>query len=238
MNSFKDKLLDILLYPARFFERLTDNKATLYAGIVLVGAIDLLLPDIAAVAKHLFTGKPVNDVYINAILAVLLIVVLGIVDVIFVGVPLFDFFRYIKKKEANVYEQEHKRENEQGYKNEQIAIPIMKRDDREHIANPVKIMKVYIMSHFIIIPISTFVHYVFLRHIVEDSPVWMQNLALVFFMLIFIWSAAIMARGINTLFRFSPLFTKLTFIIVFTWSFLFGMVFDMQIMNWLLELFR
>lgn len=234
MNRLRDKLLDILLYPPRFFERLTDNKAMLYAGIVLVGAIDLLLPDIAAIYKHLFTGKPVNDVYINAILAVLLIVVLGIVDVIFVGIPLFDFFRYIKKKEVNVFEQEHRHDNEQ----EQIISVVLNRENHEHMATPVKVMKVYIMSHFIIIPVSVIVHYLFLRNIVEGSPAWMQNVALVFFMLIFIWSAAIMARGINTLFRFSPLFTKLTFIIIFTWNFLFGMVFDMQIMNWLLKLFR
>lgn len=234
MNSLKDKLLDILLYPARLFEKLTDNKATLYAGIVLVGAIDLLLPDIAAVSKFLFTGKSVNNVYINAVLAVLIIVVLGIVDVTFVGIPLFDFFKYLKKKEVNGFG----RENEQEHENERSVLPVMKREDREHIASPVKIMKVYIMSHFIIIPVSTIVHYAFLRNVVEDSPAWMQNLALVFFMLIFIWAAAIMTRGINTLFRFNPIFTRLTFIIVFAWNFLFGMVFDMQIINWLLKLFR
>lgn len=232
MNGLKDKLLDILLYPARLFEKLTDNRAALFAGIVLIGAIDLLLPDITAVYKHLFTGKPVNDVYFNAVLAVLIIVVLGLVDVIFVAMPLFDFFKFIKKKEVGGYEQEQEQEHGQ------IVSSIKKREDREHIASPVKVMKVYIMSHFIIIPVTIIVHYIFLRNLGENSPAWLQNLVLVYFMLILIWSAAIITRGINTLFRFNPIFTRLTFIIVFAWNFLFGMVFDLQIMNWLLKLFR
>lgn len=223
MNSLMSKLLDILLYPVRLFEKLTDNKAALYAGILLVGAIDLLLPDISYVMKYLFGGKPENDVYINAVLAVIIIAVLGIVDVIFVSIPLFDFFKFIKKKEGSVSGLEHEQ------KNGQVS---------SFAATPIKIMKVYIMSHFIIIPVSTIVHYVFLRNIAAESPAWMQYLALAFFMLIFIWTAAIMARGINTLFHFNPIFARLTFIVVFTWNYLFGMVFDMQIMNWLLKIFR
>lgn len=234
MNSLKNKLLDILLYPAKLFEKIKDNKASLYAGIVLVGAIDLLLPDVAAFLKLYFTGKPANIVYTNAILSVLIIVVLGIVDVTFVGVPLFDFFKFIKKKEGIVYGQVHK----QGHENEQFVLPVMKKEDREHNASRVKIMKVYIMSHFIIIPVSIIINYVFLSNVEVDSPAWMQYLALAIFMLIFIWSAAIVTRGINTLFRLNPIFKKLTFIIVFTWNYLFGMVFDLQIINWLLKLFR
>ncbi len=223
MNSLKDRLLNILLYPAGFFERLTDNRTTLYSGIVMVGAVDLLLPDVAAVLKHLFTGKPVNDVYINCFLVILVIIVLGIIDVTFVCVPLFDFFKFMKKKEGSIYVQEHGREYEQ------IVTPA---------ASRIKTMKVYIMSHFVIIPVSTIVYYAFLRNIAENSPIWMKNLALVIFMLILLWSAAIMSRGINTLFRFNPIFARLTFIAVFAWNFLFGMVFDMQIMNWLMKLFR
>lgn len=106
-----------------------------------------------------------------------------------------------------------------------------------HIASLEKIMKVYIMSHFIIIPVSTALYYAFLRNIQIDSPAWMQYLSLIIFMSILIWAAAIMTRGINTLFSFGPIFARLTFFTVFIWNFLFGMVFDMQIMNWLLRLF-
>ena len=233
MNSLKDKLLNILLYPARIFEKLTDKRATLYAGIVLIGAIDLLLPDAAAVLKFLFTGKTENVVYMNAALAVIVLLVLGVIDVVFIGVPLFDFFKFIKKKEGKVlFIQGQEKENEQN------TLPVIKMEDRASVASRIKIMKIYIMSHFIIIPVSIIIHYSFLRYVEADSPAWMQYLALAIFMLIFIWSAAILTRGINTLFRFNPIFARLTFIIVFTWNYLFSMVFDMQIMNWLLKLFR
>ena len=99
-------------------------------------------------------------------------------------------------------------------------------------------MKIYIMSHFIIIPVSLAYNPCYTRLITEDSSALLVNLALIFFMIINIWAAAIMTRGLNAIFRFNMLFRRLTFIIVFTWNFLFGMVFDVMIKNWLMQLFR
>ncbi len=221
MNSMKNKLLNILLYPVQLFDKLTDKRATLYAGILLVGTIDLLLPDVAAFFKQYFSGKPVNDIYFNAVAGILLIVVLGLIDIIFVSMPLYDFFKFIKKKEnAGIASSEEKI----------VVIP--------QIATPVKIMKTYIMSHFIIIPVSMVLYYIFLKDVTDSSPVWQMNVALVLYMIIYIWMAAIITRGINSLFKFNPIFRKLTFIIVFGWSYLFKMVFDMQILYWLFKIFR
>ena len=217
----KNKLLNILLYPVQLFDKLTDKRATLYAGILLVGTIDLLLPDVAAFFKQYFSGKPVNDIYFNAVAGILLIVVLGLIDIIFVSMPLYDFFKFIKKKEnAGIASSEEKI----------VVIP--------QIATPVKIMKTYIMSHFIIIPVSMVLYYIFLKDVTDSSPVWQMNVALVLYMIIYIWMAAIITRGINSLFKFNPIFRKLTFIIVFGWSYLFKMVFDMQILYWLFKIFR
>lgn len=221
MNSLKNKLLNILLYPAQLFDKLTDKRAALYAGILLVGAIDLLLPDVAAMLKLHFDGKPVNDIYFNAVAGVLLIAVLGLIDVVFVSVPLYDFFKFIKKKE------------DAGTASSEVKIAVV-----PHIATPIKIMKTYIISHFIIIPVQMVLYFVFLKYVTDSSPAWQMYIALVLYMLIYIWYAAIIARGINTLFRFNPIFRKLTFIIVFGWSYLFGMVFDMQILYWLSKIFR
>jgi hypothetical protein len=102
----------------------------------------------------------------------------------------------------------------------------------------IKVMKIYIMSHFIIVPVSTAYYYAITKNMTESSSPLMQNLALLLFMVIMIWSAAIMARGINVIFRFNTVFKRLTFISVFTWNFLFGMVFDVMIMGWLMRLFR
>jgi hypothetical protein len=222
MNSFKNKLLNILLYPTQLFEKLTDKRAALYAGILLVGAIDLLLPDLAAFYKLHFEGKPITAVYLNAAAVVLLIAVLGLIDVIFVSVPLFDFFKFMKKKETSMVS---------ATSEEKIAVI-------PHIATSIKIMKIYIMSHFIIIPVSMVLHFTFLENVTENSSEWQLYLALVIYMLIYIWMAATITRGINTLFKFNPIFRKLTFIIVFSWSYLFEMVFEMQILNWLTKILR
>ena len=40
MKKLKNKLLDILLLPVRLHDGLTDRRATLIAGIVVVRAID------------------------------------------------------------------------------------------------------------------------------------------------------------------------------------------------------
>lgn len=221
MNSLKEKLLNLLLYPASLFDKLTDKRAALYAGILLIGANDLLLPDVTVMIKQHFNGKPINDIYFNSVVGIVLIVVLGLIDVIFVAVPLFDFFKFIKKKEEAITTSSE----------EKIAVV-------PHAASPIKLMKVYIMSHFIIIPVETALYFLFLKQVTDTSPAWQLNLALVIYMLVYIWMAAIITRGINTLFKFNPIFKKLTFIIVFGWTYLFQLVFAIQILNWLLKIFR
>ena len=76
MKSFKDKLLDVLLFPVSFYEKLTDSRLTLYLGILLIGAVDLMVPNVGEVVRELFYGKPSVDVYYNIFITVLLIAVL------------------------------------------------------------------------------------------------------------------------------------------------------------------
>lgn len=223
MDKLKKKLMDILAYPISLYEKLTDRKATLIAGIVLIGVIDFLLPDVKFIIKELFTDKSVPDIVYNAGMAVLVLLLLGFVDVICISVPLFDIFRYLKRKEIQF-----------------VSTTGIGKEDEQPPLRPsvIKVMKIYIMSHFIIIPVSLAYNLWDTRFITEDSSALLVNLALIFFMIINIWAAAIMTRGLNAIFRFNMLFRRLTFIIVFTWNFLFGMVFDVMIKNWLMQLFR
>lgn len=240
MDRLKNKLSDILLYPARYYENLSDKKATLIAGIILIGAIDLLLPDAAAVFDELFSGKPADDIRFNALMIIFVILVLGIIDVIFLSVPLFDFFKFLKKKEIAVGQQTGSKTHPSIPSSLSSSLPSGPNnwDNWEQRPSLIKMMKVYIVSHFIIIPVTTVVYFVLARNITENSPVWMQNLYLLIFILTFIWSAALITRGINVIFRFNLLFKRLTYIIVFIWYFIFSMVFSMQIMKWMLTLFR
>lgn len=221
MNDKKSRLLDILAFPKKSFESLTDNKKTLIAGIVLIGAVDLLLPDVAYFFKTLFSGKSSDVIIYNACLMVVMILLLGFIDVLFVSVPLFDVFRALKIRELKM-----SRDSD------------LKVDPgTEFKPTYIKVMKIYIMTHFIITPVST-AFYFAVSGYVNESPDWLVNLAVMFALVMNIWFSAIITRGINALFRFSPLFSRLTFIIVYIWNFIFSSVFSEMIVKWLMKLFR
>lgn len=203
------KLWDILLFPSKLYDRLTDNKVTLVAGVLLVGLVDFFLPDVLATCKLYFTGKPVSDIRLNIVIAAFMVLFLGVVNTVFFSLPLFDIFKFFKKKEG---------------------LP--------HKVTLIKVIKVYILSHFIMVPISTAAYFTIFRHINNDSSALVVNLSVALLFITMVWSAAIVARGINTLFSFNPFIRRLTFIIVFVWNYLFGVVFDMQIETWLLKIFR
>lgn len=240
MKRFADILKDIFAFPSRFFEKLTDNKLTLIIGIVLVGANDLLLPEASKVFREIFHEKSSGDIIFNAVMTVIIILALGVIDVVFVGVPLFDIFKFLKKKESAMATRfsEHINLNRTSGEDENHPLSSEQLGSAEHSASAVKIMKVYIMHHFIIIPVSTLLYFALVRDITSESAMWLQNLSLVIFFVIFFWSVWIISRGVNTLFRFNMIFRKLSFIIIFTWYFIFSTVFSTKIMDWLLRLLR
>lgn len=211
------------MFPVTTYEKLTDRKATLIAGIALIGVIDFLLPDIMLAIKNLYIGKSTPDIVYNAGMAVLVLLILGFIDVICISAPLFDIAGYLKKKET------------QFIMNTGIGAR-----DQKPVLQPsvIKVMKVYIMSHFIVTPVSIALNYLFSLSVAEDGSVLLQNLSLILFMVIMVWHAAIITRGINALFRMNMLFQRLLFIIVFTWNFLFGVVFNVMVVDWLMKLFR
>ncbi|NLK88046.1 MAG: hypothetical protein GX279_11235 [Clostridiaceae bacterium] len=221
MNDKKSRLLDILAFPKKSFENLTDNKKTLIAGIVLIGAVDLLLPDVAYFFKTLFSGKQTADIVYNACMMAVMILLLGLIDVLFISVPLFDIFRALKIKELKISQ------------NTELKVD----PATELKPSYIKVMKIYIMTHFIITPITTAFYFAVSGYI-NDSPDWLVSLAVAFSLVMNIWFSSIIARGINTIFRFSPLFNRLTFIIVYIWNFIFGTVFSEMIVKWLMKLFR
>lgn len=98
------KLSDVLLYPKEFHGRLTDRKPSLYAGILFVGVVDLFLPDFVETCKVLFSGKTSNEVILNILLSVCVVLIFGIIDVVVFSLPLFDLFKYIKKKAGEAHD--------------------------------------------------------------------------------------------------------------------------------------
>jgi len=209
MAKFWDRLSDILLLPSNFYKKLREERLTLYAGIITVGILDIFFPDFIETYRTIFTGKPAGDVLFNMLAAAGMVVLLGAVDVAFFSIPLFDIFKYFKKKEGLPFE-----------------------------ASPVKVMKVYIMANLIIAPVITILHYAVFRYVNENSSLLMQDISLVYFFIMLIWPSALISRGLNALFGFNPLIRRFTFIIVFTWAFILGMVIQLQILPRILLLLR
>ncbi len=202
------KLSDILLFPKELHGKLTDRKTSLYAGIVFVGIVDMFLPDFIETCKTLFSGRPTSEVLLNIVLTVGVVLLLGIVDVVVFSLPLFDFFKYLKNKEGE-----------------------------PHHASAAKIMKVYISSYFILLPIQLLLHYTLFRGLNEGSSEMILNLYAFYIFAIIIWSSAIVARGINTLFNLNAILRKLSFVIVMTWNLIIMIVFSYQVFPWILKIF-
>lgn len=195
MNRASDRLMDLILFPRELYKRLTDKRWTLYAGVLMVGLVDIFLPDVLKQSNELFAGKTPGDLRRNIALAVAVVLVMGILDVFVFSIPLFDLFKYFKKRMG-----------------------------LEHTVTLVKVAKVYIMSHFLVIPVNVALYFLFLRDLNETSSHTMLLNAAFLIFVVTIWSSAIITRGINTLFDIGPLFGRLTFIVVFFWSFIFGTV--------------
>lgn len=209
MNRVFNRTWNVLLLPAGFYRRLNDKKTSLYIGILVVGLFDLFLPDVIKLGKQLFTGKSPNDLSVNVLIATLAVILLGAIDVVFFSLPLYDLFRFLKKKEGT-----------------------------PHDATPVKAMKVYVISNLIVAPIAAVINYLFFQNLNENSPAMLTSFYMAYFYAVLLWSSAIVTRGFNILFDFTPVFRRLTFIVIFTWTFILGMVFQLQIMNWVFKLFR
>ena len=94
LRSFKVKkfLIDRLLFPKDFFKKITDKLHTLYIGIVLIGLVDLGMSLIYKIPFY-FYNKPTEILVYNISLALCIIILVGLLDIIFFAMPLFDIFK-------------------------------------------------------------------------------------------------------------------------------------------------
>ena len=202
--------LDILLFPKAYFAKITEKLPTLFLGIVFVGlsnAVFLLLDRIPVI----FCNKTLNVLIFNSTLALCIAVLLGLIDIVFFSIPLFDLFKFFRVKERvkNI--------------NGQL----------------VKLMKVYISAHFIIVPVQAFfVATVRLSEWAGMTSGFSISMALIEFLLLPIWLAAIVARGINTIYDFDDRLKGMIFVIVYGWYLLLSYALSFTIGNWIPLLFK
>jgi hypothetical protein len=202
------KLKDILLFPEQVYQKLSDRRITLYLGILFIGIADLAIPFIERY-KTLFAGQSPETVIYNISLTVLFVVALGLVDVLFFTLPLSDLFRAFKKeKDANKIED-------------------MK----------IKLSKVYMLAHTLIVPINIIVYFIFLNAANDKGDIILE-LAAYISLLVWVWFSLIISRGINVIYNFRPFFRRLVLLSVFLWTLLTGSAIDYIIRNWIMMLFK
>lgn len=200
------RLSDMLLFPREMYLRLSGKKWVLIPGVIFIGIADMML---LLIDKYfvIFKNKEQSIINRNILLAALFIIALGIVDAAFFSLPLFDIFKLFGKEEN----------------------PPLQENQL------VKLLKIYIMAHFITVPVELILY-------VASLNISVINTGLIY-LLVFLqillpfWYSAAIARGINAIYRFQPVFKALVFIAVFVWSYLLSYALSYMAENWLLPLF-
>lgn len=223
-----NKLLDILLLPKGLYKRLTNKKTSLYIGIIFIGLIDLGF-DLFDRYSEIFSNRTQGDLIFNIFLTVVFIVAFGIIDVLFFTIPLFDLFKRFRKSTKLPLNKD--------------TIGIISRNIKEREIKDkglmVKLMKVYIASHLPIVPAEIFI-FLISENIVNGSSniTWLILVVSVIGILIPIWFSAAIAKGINVLYEFRPLFKRMVFVIIFVWNILLVYAFTYMKDKWILVLFK
>jgi len=186
------KISDILLLPKWFYARLTGKKATLFAGFIFVGIIDVLFPFGQSI-QEFFVNKAPADRLFNIAIAAGLIVILGALDVFFFARPLLDLFKRFKPEPS-------------------VLQPGLL----------TRVMKVYIAAHVLILPVNTVVFYADSRLGQNSSMILMLLVIFYISFILPIWFSAIITRGLNVIYNLKQNYRKLIFISVLLWSYLLG----------------
>lgn len=206
----KDKLLDIFLLPKTMYQKINDKKATLYAGILFVGAVDIIFP---LVVRYLsvFKGKSQTALNYNVGLMLLFAVVLGLVDVMFFTLPMFDFLKFIKRGAVESLNY-----------------------------NKIRLAKVYVAAHIVVLPFNIIFMVLLYNPTGAMLSEGMQVMALIYsFFIMPAWFTGIIARGVNVIFKMEQRFKPLVFAALFTWNYLLGSyALDYVINNWVMYFFK
>ncbi|NLP14260.1 MAG: hypothetical protein GX383_07310 [Clostridium sp.] len=199
-----NSLLDILLFPKSFYRKISDKLLTLYLGIIMVGFIDMGFGLYTDIPMY-FWGKPPTALLFNISLTLCFVLLTGLMDIVFFALPLFDIFKFFRVKERikNI--------------NGQL----------------IKLMKIYVVSHFLVVPVNAF--FIFLSNEPYGTKGSVSFIS--FFVLSIVtplWHTAIMTRGINAIYSFDERLKNAVFPLVYIWSTLLGYALGYIMDNWLI----
>lgn len=200
----KKNLLDVLLFPKSFFKKISGRPSTLYPGIFLIGLTDMGL----FLNKRLmvyFSGKDTGTLIFNISLMLVFIVLIGLMDIAFFSLPLIDIFKFfrVEKRVENFNTQR------------------------------IKLMKIYIVSHLPVVPVSIFLHLILEAPYAAEGLVY-AIVTIALLLAVPIWHAYIIARGANVIYSFDKRLKDPVFVIVYLWTLLLGSALGYIIENWLI----
>jgi hypothetical protein len=229
-----DRLLDILLFPKELYKRITDKKPSLYAGIIFIGLIDLSFI-LYRNFDELFINKVHGDLIFNIFLSIIVVAAIGIIDVMFFTLPMFDLFKRFKKNK-NLSSKFSSSSNKDilGLKN--VKLKGQNIEDKNLL---IRLMKVYIITHFLILPAEIAIIMIY-KNLINDVNIvtWVIYISAIIDLAIPIWFGSAITRGTNVLYTFNPIFKRLVFLIVFVWNHLLSYALSYMIDKWILILFR
>lgn len=201
------KILDILLLPKSIYQKLTGKKAPLLMGVFFVGMVDIVFT-LADNYSEIFGGGSQRAVVYNILIVLISLIVLGIADVLFFSVPLFDLFKLFRKEKGSELQKNML----------------------------VKLAKVYVTAHIIIIPIEVIIYFV--ARNINSINGGIVYLAVFLNWVLPFWFSAAITRGINSIYNFQMLFKGLVFIVVLLWSYLTSNALYFIINHWVTIFFK
>lgn len=205
----KLRVIDIFLLPRSWYERLNSKVFTLYIGIFVLGMFDLVLP-ISANLYRMFWKASFGVAMHNFLIAVLLSILLGLIDVVFFSLPLFDLFKFFKKGKIKD-------------RNNDLLI---------------KFMKAYIISHawMIVTTILLLLAYYIMGSQANNN--FLIYIIIMVYCIVPLWFVASVTRGVDCIYNFERKLRPLVFISVLSWVFLLQMAMGFMMEKWFILLFR
>lgn len=204
-------LLDIVLLPKKVYQSLSENKVILYLGIILVGIRDcgfFLFDGRTA----LFLRKPLETLLFNIAFFTVFAVVIGLIDVLFFSLPLFDVFNKFFPKEGSVFGKN---------------------------ALLIKLMKTYILANLITVPIhAACVGLIANKSYFPNQIGLIESAALLLYFIGLVWYYAVIYRGVNVIYKFQPLFKRLALLAVVVWEYLLGLALTLIISKVVFLIFK
>ena len=204
-----NKIFDFLLLSKIFYKKISDKLLTLYIGILFIGVVDIVFIIINN-WKILFADKSVQIVFYNVSLSVTMIILLGLMDIVFFTVPLFDLFKMFR----------------------------IESDFTIKTNKLVKFMKIYIYAHLPVLPVVVIVFFLnktknnYFNQDIKYFALYALN-----YFIIPLWFSAVITRGVNATFTFIKKFRMVIYIIVFGWYMLLSTAFEF-INSYILTLFK